>query len=220
MFDRPGYEDFIIYQRCIGFFESPLILKSGRESDWYANMRGLTNTVSLTDTTVGYVEDFLREEGIEYDYVIGVPDGATKLGLFLSYKLGGKLVMGRKGIKFHGASRDRLFVGPAEEGDRVCVLEDVTTTGGSLIEFIEQLKSSGLYVASAIALVNRLERVADEDPRGVEDVLQEKGTPYHALTDATTVLPRAYEKLRPGKEIARKIEDYFDKYGTVEMNLL
>jgi orotate phosphoribosyltransferase len=219
-FDREAYDRFLVDNGCIGFFDPPITLKSGRPGHWYANMRRLMDSRDLVDRTVQFMRDFLYDAGIDFDYPIGVPEGATKLGTFLSYALDKNIVMARGRVKGHGASIDRRFIGPVQEGDNICPIEDVTTTGGSLITFIEDLRDSGLYVASAIALANRLERVTDDDPRGVPDVLREMEVSYHSLTDARTVLPLAYGILKPGEEVGRRIEDYFRRYGTVDMSLV
>lgn len=54
------------------------------------------------------------------------------------------MVVGRGNPKEHGDPKDKYFIGPAKENDRVIVIEDVTTTGGSLIDTIKHLQESNI----------------------------------------------------------------------------
>lgn len=67
----------------------------------------------------------------------------------------------RKAAKGHG--RGRLIEGPVSAGDRVCVVDDVVTSGGSTLEAIERCREGGLEVVQVLAVVDReaggLERI-------------------------------------------------------------
>ncbi|MCX8147090.1 MAG: hypothetical protein N3D84_01335, partial [Candidatus Woesearchaeota archaeon] len=143
-FDQKRFDEMIIKNSVVGIKLEPFKLKSGRLSHWYANCRILSDSYSLIDQTASFVVDFIKDKGIKCDYVYGVPAGATKLAVVINYKLGQhnpqqKIVIGREVPKDHGDPRDRYFIGPVKEGDKVAVLEDVTTTGGSLGTAIKSL---------------------------------------------------------------------------------
>ncbi|MBU0758361.1 MAG: hypothetical protein KKF44_09910 [Nanoarchaeota archaeon] len=215
-FNRDEYDNFLIANNVVGFFEKPITLKSGRISNWYANCRNLQNTVGALDKVSQFILDFVDDIGIEYDYFYGVPDGITKLGTILNY-LKGKaddddnmpVVIGRKTPKPHGAAKDRYFIGPVKEGDKVIVLEDVTTTGGSMLESIGQLKEANVEIVAALGLMNRCEK--RDDGKSVAEKVEEYGFKYYNLSDALRMLPKvAADISEDGK---KELVAYFDKYG-------
>ena len=86
----------------------------------------------------------------------------------------------RKEAKAHGAGR--LIEGPFQSGDRVAVIEDVITTGGSALRAVEAVRAAGGTVAGVLALVDREE--------GGRDALLSAGLPVVALTRASDIVGR------------------------------
>jgi orotate phosphoribosyltransferase len=162
---------------------------------------------------------------VGFDCLYGTPDGATKLAVVCQYKWAklqsdfgpGKypLVMGRKTPKDHGEPKDRYFVG-APAG-RVVVLEDVTTTGGSLLKTVLTLQELGYDLAGAVTLTNRNEVM--DDGRHVSEVLAEQGVPYFNLSQGLELLPLAVKKFKPSQPIKQSIIDEFKQYGESEIML-
>lgn len=165
------------------------------------------------------------DSGLEPDCFYGVPEGATKIGVLTQYKwakqspdytLGSHaLPMGRKIPKDHGAPKDRFFVG--EPRGKTIVLEDVTTTGGSLIETIDNLTEAEVQVIAALGLTNRME--LRDDGMSVQQAVEAKGVPYHTLSSALDLLPEAYKKLKPGEDIAKAVEQEFKEWGVKKLSL-
>jgi orotate phosphoribosyltransferase len=120
------------------------------------------------------------------------------------------LLMGRGAAKGHGAKKDQIFLG--EPKGRVVVVEDVTTTGGSLIEAINSLKENDVNVVAAVGLTNRLQR--DDDGRSVEQAVGELGIPYHAMSTARDVLPVVADRLNVSPEVRSFITKEFEEFGT------
>ena len=84
----------------------------------------------------------------------------------------------RKEAKSHGTGR--LVEGPFHEGDRVAIIEDVITTGGSALRAVEAVRAAGGTVAGVLALVDREE--------GGRDALVGAGLPVIALTRASDIV--------------------------------
>lgn len=220
MFDEESFNKFLIDNNVVGFFEKPIILKSGRQSYWYANCRTLSDTFEKLDRLAEYVINFARQEELEFDYVYGVPEGASKLAVVVNYKLGlsnptQKIIIGRGKPKEHGVPKDKYFVGDVHEGDKVLVLEDVTTTGGSLLSAIKQLREAKVNIVGAVGLVNRMEK--DDNGRSVEDIMHQTSVPYYAMANAFRLLPLAREKYQPAAGIVQQVEEEFQKYGVREL---
>jgi orotate phosphoribosyltransferase len=223
-FNQEEYNKFLIENNVIGFFEEPITLKSGRISHWYVNCRNLLDRVGVMDKLVDFVLAFVDERNISVDYFFGVPEGATKLGVILNYKRGKSnnndnqaLIIGRGKPKEHGDPKDKYFIGPAQEGDKVIVVEDVTTTGGSLIDTIKHLQESNIAVIAAIGLVNRMEK--RDDGRSVEKVINERNIPYLAMGNSIDLLPMARDASKPPDSVLEEVENYFDRYGIEPLKL-
>lgn len=219
---KADFYKFIINQEVIGFFDKPIKLKSGRLSYWYVNWRNVAEDVHSIDILSDHVISFVLNLGLKPDCFYGVPEGVTKLGIICQYKwaksqsnfgdISYKLTMGRARPKEHGDPKDMYFLGVPQ--GNVIILEDVTTTGGSLIETIKRLKQINVSIIAAIGLTNRNE--LRNDKKSVKTVINELDVQYYAMSNAIDLLP----KLKPEKELARNIEDYFKKYGVQDIKLL
>ncbi len=224
-YNQDRFNKFIEENDIYGFFEKAITLKSGRTSHFYANWRNVVEDVWRTDALVDYVIAFVKEAGIDVDTFYGVPDGATKLGIVTQCKWAKQaenyapgshvLAMGRKTPKDHGEAKDRYFVGMPTGG--VVVIEDVTTTGGSLLDSLKSLEEAGVNVAAVISLTNRMEK--RDDGMSVKEAVEAAGFPFYSMSSSLDLLPLMYKKLDPGAEIAREIEAEFEKYGVEALTL-
>lgn len=228
-FDQEEFNRFVLQHDVVGFFEEPITLKSGRESNWYVNWRGPTSDVLKTHYLAGQVIAFAKGLGLEPETFYGVPEGATKLGVIAQYMLGvgtggpmpcaakaHTLAMGRAKPKGHGDPRDKFFLGLPQ--GRTVVLEDVTTTGGSLLEELLKLRSAGVDVVAAIGLTNRME--LRDDRQSVQQAVESMGVPYHHMSNALDLLPQAYAAVNPGESIGRAIEAEFEQFGVEKLRLV
>ncbi len=226
-FDSKAFVQFLIDNGVVGFFEKPVTLKSGRQSHFYCNWRNVAADTFLIDRLADFLIAFAQDEGFSFDAFYGVPEGATKLGVIATYKWARQqpgfapgshpLPMGRACPKQHGAPQDRFFVG-APRG-RILVVEDVTTTGGSLLNALDGLAQlDDVQIVAAVGLTNRMEK--RDDGRSVAEAIEAKGVAYVSLSDATQFLPQVFAALKPGEEIARAIEAEFSEYGVKPLKLL
>ncbi len=214
--EKENFHNFILDNNIIGLFKEPIKLKSGRLSYWYINWRNIASDVFLLDQLTNYLLSFIDHLGLKPKCFYGVPEGATKLGIITQYKWAKgqqnyssgsyPLSMGRGKQKEHGDPKDRFFVG-IPNGETV-ILEDVTTTGGSLINTIKKLKELNVTIIAAIGLTNRNE--LRDDGNSVKYIILEYNVHYYAMSNAIELLP----KVEINKDIAKHIEEYFKKYGT------
>ena len=225
-FDQEAFHHFLIDHRVVGFYDEAIRLKSGRTSHWYVNWRTVAGDVFLIDALADFLLAFVQDKGLDPDGFYGVPEGASKLGVIATYKWvrekpgfgpgSHALPMGRGKPKEHGVAADRFFLTPPR--GRIVVVEDVTTTGQSLLATLDQLKEIDVEIAAAVGLTNRMER--RDDGASVEEAVRKQGVPYLALSDATAFLPKAYALLKPRAEIGRAIEEEFERYGVKGVKLL
>ncbi len=225
-FVQEDFNKFIEESGVYGFFKEAITLKSGRKSHFYANWRDVVEDVFLTEQLANFVIAFAKKNNLEVDTFYGVPEGATKLGIitqFLFAKQKGDyskgsavLAMGRAKPKDHGAPKDKFFVGMPR--GKTIVIEDVTTTGGSLINTLNELKESGVEISGVISLTNRMEK--RDDNKSVKEAIEEIGLKFFNMSSAIELLPLMYKKLLPGEQIGREIEKEFEEFGVEKIKLV
>ena len=218
--EKENFNNFIVNNNIIGLFREPIKLKSGRLSFWYINWRNIASDVFLLDQLTDYILLYINYLGLNPKCFYGVPEGATKIGIITQYKWAKNqenyksgayiLSMGRGKQKEHGDPKDRFFLG-VPNGETV-IIEDVTTTGDSLVNAIKKLKDLNVNIIAAIGLTNRNE--LRDDRKSVKEIILENDIQYYAMSNAFDLLP----KLEMTKEIADHIEAYFKKYGTNRIN--
>jgi orotate phosphoribosyltransferase len=128
-------------------------LASGRESDYYVDMKkAITDPIILRE--IGQMMA-LKITGENVDKIAGPALGAVPIATAVSLASGIPMLMIRKSKKGYGTSK--LIEGELLDGDRVVVVEDVTTTGNSLLKAVEAVKDSGGVVVRALVAVDREE---------------------------------------------------------------
>ena len=224
-FNQEEFNKFLIENNVVGFFPEGRTLKSGRFSYWYVNCRNLAGKVGVTDKTASFLLAFLKAKELGCDYIYGVPEGVTTLAVVANYKKGIEnsnneqpLVIGRGKPKEHGDPKDKYFIGPAKPGDKVVVVEDVTTTGGSMLKTLDFLKETGIEVVAVVALANRME--IRDDGKSVAESVEAKGTKYFSMSDADQLIPMAIEKENPDKEFLKNFQEKYNEFAIKKINVL
>jgi orotate phosphoribosyltransferase len=138
--------------------DPPFKLASGRESPYYVDCRPVTHSAEGLALIGEILFDLLKDQ--EVQAVGGLTMGADPLAhaaALVSYQKGRPInaFSVRKFHKEHGAGG--LLVGPVQPGERVAVLEDVVTTGGSALTAVNAAREFGLEVVQVIILVDREE---------------------------------------------------------------
>jgi orotate phosphoribosyltransferase len=125
----------------------------------------------------------LRKTSWSIDAIGGLTLGADPISYAISYASAGsehplRAFTVRKEAKNHGTGK--LLEGPVREGDRVAVIEDVITTGGSALRAIDAVRSANASVAGVLALVDREE--------GGRQAIETAGINVVSLTTATQII--------------------------------
>jgi orotate phosphoribosyltransferase len=160
------------------------VLASGRESEFYIDVRltamspdglALIGPLALAD---------IRAAGWAPDSVGGLTLGADPISYAISYASAStarpvRAFTVRKEAKAHGTGK--LLEGPFRDGDRVVVIEDVITTGGSALRAATAIRAAGGVVLGVLALVDREE--------GGREALESAGYAVRSLAGASEILP-------------------------------
>jgi orotate phosphoribosyltransferase len=160
-------------------------LASGRQSTLYIDARLTTMSPDGLALIGPLALAALADARWPIDSVGGLTLGADPVTYAIAYAsaLAGTPLRAftvRKEAKAHGTGR--LIEGPFREGDRVAVIEDVITTGGSALRATEAIRAAGGIVAGVLALVDREE--------GGREALEGAGLPVVALTRASEIVRR------------------------------
>jgi orotate phosphoribosyltransferase len=143
----------------LSFGRKKIVLASGRESDFYFDMKP---TMFHPEGAALLARLILaRLSKLEVDLVGGLEMGAVPLIASVSAFSfeAGKPIPGffvRKAVKDHGTKKRIDGVGSVA-GKKVVILEDVTTTGGSAIQAVEEVRAAGADVVLVLSMVDRLE---------------------------------------------------------------
>ncbi|HNY65119.1 MAG TPA: orotate phosphoribosyltransferase [Deltaproteobacteria bacterium] len=133
-------------------------LASGRESDIYVDMRKVTLNPKGAFLIGSLIYEMIKDSGVEAigGLTMGADPIATASSL-VAYQKGMELsaFLVRKEKKDHGMKN--AVEGPVQPGQKVVVVDDVITTGGSTITAIENARAMGLEVVMVIAVFDRLE---------------------------------------------------------------
>lgn len=147
------------------YSQGAFVLSSGKKSDYYIDCRKVTLSSKGAYLSALLILDIIRNEKID---AVGGPTigadpivGAVCVLSLIKYKKPLKAFLVRKSAKAHGLQRQ--IEGPKlKKGSSVVVVDDVATTGGSLIETVLCLRREGVKVKSVIVLVDRNEGAKQE----------------------------------------------------------
>jgi orotate phosphoribosyltransferase len=131
-------------------------LTSGRQSSYYLDLRVVPSDPEAYGLAISAYLVVAKEIGEKgFDAVAGVATAGVTLSSPLAYVLKKPMVYVRKEEKGHGLGK--VVEGATRPGWRALVVDDLVTTGGSIVSAVEALRKSGCVVNDAVVLVDRLE---------------------------------------------------------------
>lgn len=155
----------------LAIVHGPVVLSSGREADWYADLRRVTLHHAAAPLVGRVMLDLTADW--EFDAVGGLTMGADPVAIAMLHaasaaqrRLDAFVV--RKAAKTHGMQR--RIEGPDVAGRRVLAVEDTSTTGGSPLTAVEALQEAGAEVVGVAVIVDR----------GAADAVRAAGLSYRA----------------------------------------
>lgn len=218
---KKEFIDFMIECGVLTFGD--FVTKSGRKTPFFVNTGNYQTGSQLSRLGEFYAEAIKENFGDDYDILFGpaykgIPLGVTTaIALSNNYDIDVKYCSNRKEVKDHG-DKGILLGSKLKDGDKVLIVEDVTTAGTSIYETMPILKSQGdVDVKGLIISVDRMERGQGEKS-ALSEIREKFEFKTCAIVTMAEVIEYLYNKEVNGTvlindEIKARIDDYYAQYG-------
>lgn len=151
-FDQVNKKDTIIKLYKCGVIQfGEFTLASGKKSPVYIDMKLIVSYPVLLEAITFLMWEKIQEK--QFDVLCGVPIGAVPIATALSLYSHKPMILARKQTKDHG--RKKLIEGVHEKGTRALIIEDVITTGGSVLRAIKTLNNHEIVAHNVVTFLDR-----------------------------------------------------------------
>ena len=222
---KKEFIDFMVECNALKFCS--ITLKSGRKSPFFMNAGAYVTGGQLKRLGEFYAKAVHDNFGDDFDVFFGPAYKGIPLAVVtaLAYSdLYGKEIKycsDRKEEKDHGADKGSLLGYKINDGDRVVIIEDVTTSGKSIEETYPKIKSQetvpgGIKIVGEIVSLNRMEKAPDSDKAALEVISEKYGFPARAIVSMNDVIEYLYtegDKKIITDEIKKEMDSYYSLYG-------
>jgi orotate phosphoribosyltransferase len=203
-------------------------LKSGRTSPFFMNAGAYVTGGQLSRLGRYYAQAIHESFGDDFDVVFGPAYKGIPLAVVtaISYhELYGKEVRycsDRKEAKDHGADKGQLLGAELRDGDRVVIVEDVTTSGKSIDETYPKLKAAAdVEVVGLMVSLNRMEVGKGGKVTAQQEIEERYGFPVASIVSMAEVVEALHGREVAGRvviddDIKAAIDAYYEKYGAKE----
>ncbi len=171
-------------------------LKSGIESPFYVDLRPLASDPKILKNLANYLLEMLPLDN--FDLICGVPYAALPMATAMSLESYIPLIIKRKEAKNYGTKK--LIEGIYQKGQNCLLVEDVITSGKSLIETIAEVEQEDLKVADIVVVLDR--------EQGGKQLLESKGYRVHTLFNISEVCIILQEKGELSDDEVKRIQDF------------
>lgn len=198
-------------------------LKSGRKSPFFMNAGLYVTGAQLEKLGEYYAKAIHDNYGTDFDVLFGPAYKGIPLSVATTmafHRLYGKEIRycsNRKEIKDHGDT-GILLGSPIKDGDRVVIIEDVTTSGKSIEETFPIIQAQGdVTILGLMVSLNRMEKGKGEQS-ALTEIKEKYGFEANAIVSMADVIEHLYNKEYKGKIIIddtlkSAIDAYYDIYG-------
>lgn len=220
---KKEFIEFMVQSDVLKFGE--FTLKSGRKSPFFMNAGAYVTGAQLKRLGEYYAEAIHDNYGDDFDVLFGPAYKGIPLAVVtaIAYsELYGREVRycsDRKEEKDHGADKGRFLGSNLQDGDRVIMIEDVTTSGKSMEETVPKVKGAAdVEIVGLMVSLDRMEVGKGGVKCALEEVKDLYGFETNAIVTMAEVVEHLHNKECNGKvviddEIKSAIDAYYEQYG-------
>ena len=222
---KKEFIDFMVECNVLKF--GSFTLKSGRQSPFFMNAGAYVTGSQLKRLGEFYAKAIHDNFGDDFDVFFGPAYKGIPLAVVTAVaysELYGKEVKycsDRKEAKDHGADKGDLLGYKIKDGDRVVIIEDVTTSGKSIEETYPKIKAQeekegAIKIVGEIVSLNRMEKAPDSEKAALDVISEKYGFPAGAIVSMNEVVDALYtngDKKIITDEIKAEIDRYYEIYG-------
>ncbi len=218
---KQEFIEFMVESQVLKFGE--FTLKSGRKSPFFMNAGAYVTGTQLKRLGEYYAKAIHDNYGLDFDVLFGpaykgIPlSVATTMAISELYGVDIRYCSNRKEVKDHGDT-GILLGSRIKDGDRVVIIEDVTTSGKSIEETFPIIQAQGnVEIKGLMVSLNRMER-GKGTKSALEEIQETYGFPANAIVTMEEVIEYLYNKPCQGKVIIddtmkAAIDAYYAEYG-------
>jgi len=178
-------------------------LASGKKSSYYVDLRLVSSYPIEFRKMIKYLENEITQDvGLDnFDSIVSVPTGGLIIASALAIETVKPLIYVRSKPKDYGTSKS--VEGKIHDGMSVVMIDDVATTGGSVVNAIKSLNEVNISVKDAYVIVNRME--------GADEALLELGVKIHSILNILQITEALFEQNLIDEDIVEKVKNQINK---------
>ena len=200
-------------------------LKSGRKSPFFMNAGGYVTGSQLKKLGEYYAKAIYANYGLDFDVLFGPAYKGIPIAVVTAiafHELYGKEVRycsDRKEEKDHGADKGSFLGTKLQDGDRVVMIEDVTTSGKSMEETVPKVRGAAdVEILGLMVSLNRMEVGLGGKVSALDEIKERYGFDANAIVSMAEVVEHLYNKEYNGEVIIddtlkTAIDAYYEQYG-------
>jgi|TARA_B110000014_G_scaffold154390_1_gene108173 orotate phosphoribosyltransferase len=191
------FATFLYEKRIIRFGD--FTLASGKKSPYYIDLRLLPSFPHEYRKMIKGLQNLIAEDiGFEsFHSLVSVPTGGLVVAASLATEIVKPLIYVRKQAKEHGTGK--AVEGVTCQDMKLLMIEDVVTSGGSVINAIKSIKEEKMVVTDACAVVDRME--------GATEALLAEGIKLHSLLTINDITQSLFEQKLITEDVLKQVRD-------------
>lgn len=219
---KKEFIEFMVESEVLKFGD--FTLKSGRKSPFFMNAGAYVTGSQLSRLGEYYAKAIHDHYGTDFDVLFGpaykgIPlSVATTIAFSHLYGKEIRYCSNRKEVKDHGDT-GILLGSKIKDGDRVVIIEDVTTSGKSIQETFPIIQAQGdVTILGLMVSLNRMEKGLETDKCALDEIREKYGFPANAIVSMADVVECLYNRPCQGRliiddKMKEAIDKYYEQYG-------
>ncbi|MCF0105100.1 MAG: orotate phosphoribosyltransferase [Eggerthellaceae bacterium] len=215
---KQEFIEFMIESNVLKFGD--FTLKSGRKSPFFINAGAYTTGEQLARLSEFYAQSIHRNFNQDFNIVFGpaykgIPLSViTAMGLKKLYNMEVQYCSNRKENKDHGADKGILLGAELHDGDKVIIVEDVTTSGKSINNTYPILKAIADVEVIGLAIsFDRMEVGPCGTMSATSEIQEKYGFPVRSIVNMDEVRSYMEQNGKLDADTLSRIDAYYEKYG-------